>query len=162
MNCSYEASSDGYNPAEKREELFHVNARFVCAHTQDTTPRLAGFAIWRFDMDGEDEVEVPVVYWCAQLTSSSVDLTLTSRSYEVQVAAEVAGKGIGRRLMDVLALMAKAYNLDKVVLTVFKGVSLCFPGSLINVSCSQRAGDGVLSQARVRGQRAASDSRAER
>lgn len=43
------------------------------------------------------------------------------RSYEVQVEEAARGSGAGGELMGILAELGKAFHLDKVMLTVFKG-----------------------------------------
>jgi GNAT superfamily N-acetyltransferase len=133
----YESSADGYDDDAKREELFHADARFACAWTSDASPRLTGYAIWRFDMDGDDEDELPVVYWC--VASGARRITLMVPSYEVQVEAKASGKGLGRHLMGILASLARAYQLSKVVLTVFKGACCCLLWSQIPISARSQS-----------------------
>lgn len=66
----YERSAEGYDPEEKRAELFHPEARFLLlrrAGDQASEPPL-GYCIFRFDTEeteaeeGEDDL-CDVAYW---------------------------------------------------------------------------------------------------
>jgi hypothetical protein len=63
---SYEQSQDGYNAAEKQDELFDPASRFIIAYAPDSKA-IAGFSMFRFDMEdtADDNRQVAVVYWCA-------------------------------------------------------------------------------------------------
>jgi GNAT superfamily N-acetyltransferase len=43
-------------------------------------------------------------------------------SYELQVADAAQGMGIGKKLMNELITLGRAFNMEKILLTVFKGL----------------------------------------
>ncbi|GAA5848433.1 hypothetical protein JCM5353_000241 [Sporobolomyces roseus] len=116
MKTFYEQSSDGWDPAEKRKELFHSESRFVVLRSSSldtnndkapTAPKLLGYSIFRFDTEetaSEDEDELCDVVYC----------------YELQVEAGCKGMGVGRSVMDTLNRIGKEMKMDKTMLTVFK------------------------------------------
>jgi len=103
---------------EKRKELTHDDARFVIVLTNDisTTNSVAesgeesakkqivlGFAHFRYEEDDEDDPTVPVSYL-----------------YELQIQSTQQKAGIGKRLMNIVELLALKSHMHKVMLTVFK------------------------------------------
>ncbi|GAA6035135.1 hypothetical protein JCM8097_006382 [Rhodosporidiobolus ruineniae] len=114
MKAHYESSADGYDPQDKRKELFHPDSRFVVLYRAASTPSSAktqpamlGYCIFRFDTEetaSEEEDELCDVAYC----------------YELQVDASAQRLGAGRVLMDALERLGRAYRMDKVMLTVFK------------------------------------------
>ncbi|KAF1318274.1 N-alpha-acetyltransferase 40, partial [Globisporangium splendens] len=104
MRQQYEASDWGYDAAAKRQELFEPEARYLIAYDNETSDSdgkeaIAGFVHFRFVDD--DDVEVLYVY-------------------EIQVAARMQCKGLGKFLMQILLLVARRQRMKLVVLTVFK------------------------------------------
>lgn len=69
----YERSAEGYDPEEKRAELFHPDARFLLLRRQadpsSGAPGL-GYCVFRFDTEETDAEEegqddlCAVAYWC--------------------------------------------------------------------------------------------------
>ncbi|KAF8807471.1 hypothetical protein BYT27DRAFT_7099792 [Phlegmacium glaucopus] len=100
MHDLYLNSSLGWDPKAKQKELFHSKSRFILVDSTDLTiPQLLAFSMFRFD-DEEDEV----VLYC----------------YEVQVATTAKRMGIGKKLMNELTILAGVFNMEKILLTVFK------------------------------------------
>jgi|UniRef100_K3X7A4 ribosomal protein S18 acetylase RimI-like enzyme len=102
MQQQYEASDWGYDAAAKRQELFEPEARYLVAYDNADSggnEAIAGFVHFRFVDD--DDVEVLYVY-------------------EIQVAARMQRKGLGKFLMQILLLVARRQRMKLVVLTVFK------------------------------------------
>ncbi|RKP08043.1 acyl-CoA N-acyltransferase [Thamnocephalis sphaerospora] len=99
-----------WDEAEKRSELFDAASRFLIVRTRaDTAEKSAenlGYAMYRFDTEEQmkSDAMVPVVY-----------------CYELQVAAEARGQGVGRMLMETLERIGQAWQMSKVMLTVLKG-----------------------------------------
>ena len=101
MRASYEASDWGWDASEKARELACDGARLRVARSAGGA--LAGFAHYRFEPDDDD---------------APARATLYVR--EIQVSASARGRGLGRRLMSLLHLIATTLELDCVMLTVFK------------------------------------------
>lgn len=99
--AQYEAGPWGWDAAEKRSELAHGAARFVLV--RDSDGAIQGFAHFRFDVNAEDYVSRAVLY-----------------VRELQVAESFRGAGLGTHLMGLLQLVAGRFELDCVMLTVFK------------------------------------------
>lgn len=103
MKEQYEQSDWGYDAETKVRELFEPEARYLLAFdadaSDDDASALAGFVHFRFVDD--DAVEVLYVY-------------------EIQVAARMQRKGLGKFLMQTLLLVARKQRMKLVVLTVFK------------------------------------------
>ena len=92
----------GWDREGKSKELFAPVSNFVIAR-QHGSRDIVGFVMIRFCWDDDDEPEFPVVY-----------------VYELNVADNERGSGLGRRLMQsVFAIQAK-WGLWKVMLTCFK------------------------------------------
>ena len=102
MRAQYEASDWGWDAKEKRGELGDGGARFAVARDA-ATGALAAFVHFRFEPDDDDEPKRAALY-----------------VREIQVAASARGKGLGKRLMSLLHIVAAGLDLDCVMLTVFK------------------------------------------
>lgn len=122
MGDFYRNSSWGLDLKEKADEFRHPKARFLILVTvTESTPavaldrscvkekegermqELAGFVHFRFCYDDDDQPEHAVVY-----------------VYEIQVSERFRHQGLGSRLMAAVESMAKAVDLPRVMLTVFK------------------------------------------
>jgi len=110
---SYQTASVGWHPTQKRKELYHRESRFLLVGN-DT---LVAFSMFRFER--EDDVDL---IYC----------------YELQVAPEAQRQGLGRKIVDALVRIGKAYNMEKIVLTVFLGLCLSFGPTRCSCFCSQR------------------------
>ncbi|CDO76639.1 hypothetical protein BN946_scf184868.g53 [Trametes cinnabarina] len=106
MRAMTEPSSFGWDPKKKKKELFHRNARFILLYACESDPQngeaptpIAAFSTFRFERDqGED------VLYC----------------YELQVAENFRGSGLGRFLIDSLTAIGQHYHMEKIMLTVLK------------------------------------------
>ncbi|KWU43636.1 acyl-CoA N-acyltransferase [Rhodotorula sp. JG-1b] len=110
MRSLYERSAEGYDPEEKRAELFHPEARFLLlrrAGDQASEPPL-GYCIFRFDTEETEADE------------GEDDLCDVAYCYELQIESSHQKQGVGRVLMDALERLARAYKMDKTMLTAFK------------------------------------------
>ena len=121
----------GWNPTKERNEHFHPMNRFICLYerpiesvgkkdegeartpsastetvfqTGDTNKKrpIAGYAIFRFEWDDDEEPEYPVLY-----------------CYELQVSEQAQGNGIGRWLMSTIVKISEKLHMWKVLLTCF-------------------------------------------
>ena len=106
-NMSYYYSKTwGLKKDEKMNELFHPTSRLFCLYTKSpespNSGSLAAFTIFRFEWDDDEEPEYPVLY-----------------CYELQIQSSFQGKGLGKKLMEILAATAKKFKLEKVMLTCF-------------------------------------------
>lgn len=100
MGDLYRNSSWGLNLDEKSEELKNENARFLLLLNH--TNGLSGFVHFRFDYDDDDNPTQPVLY-----------------VYEIQIDKLYRGYGLGKKLMNIVELVAATAEMDKVMLTVF-------------------------------------------
>jgi len=97
METLYETSDWGWRDKEKRDELTEESAWYLICKDEDGNN--VAFAHFRFDL--EDDVEVLYLY-------------------EIQLEKQIRRKGLGRFLVTALTLMAKKYEMDRVVCTVFQ------------------------------------------
>ncbi|GAA5985723.1 hypothetical protein JCM11641_007193 [Rhodosporidiobolus odoratus] len=114
MRTLYESSGNGYDPDDKRKELFHADSRFLLLDSVTSSPASAaesplGFCIFRFDTEETASEE-----------EGADELCDVAYCYELQVDATAQGQGVGRALVEALEKLAKAYRMDKTMLTVFK------------------------------------------
>ena len=110
MGDMYRKSSWGLDMEAKRAEFEHRKARYLLVRRRtselsndDFRDELLAFAHFRFEMDDEESPECAVQY-----------------VYEIQVASTFRRQSLGRRLMALLEQIAKAHEMEKVMLTVFK------------------------------------------
>jgi len=99
MQKLYEQSDWSWKPKEKWDEMTHHNARYLLVREKDKE-EIVAMVHFRFDI-GDDDVEV---LYC----------------YEIQLSPQMQGKGLGRFLMQICALIGAKNGMKKVVLTVFK------------------------------------------
>ncbi|GLB36215.1 putative acetyltransferase (GNAT) family protein [Lyophyllum shimeji] len=96
MRGLYTTTSFGWDPRRKREQLFDPLSRYILTDVDD---RLAAFTMFRFESeDSEDNV------YC----------------YELQVHRDHQRAGLGKQHMRALEVIGDAWQMRKVVLTVFK------------------------------------------
>ncbi|GAA5832948.1 hypothetical protein JCM11251_000542 [Rhodosporidiobolus azoricus] len=110
MKALYQTSEDGYDPVEKRKELFHLDSRYLVLYPSSTPTPLEkplGYCMFGFDTEetaAEDDDEMCDVSYC----------------YELQVASSARRLGVGKALMAALERLGKSCKMDKTMLTVFK------------------------------------------
>jgi GNAT superfamily N-acetyltransferase len=97
----YRRSNWGLDLDGKRKEMNHEHARFLLVRDQEG--ELVAFLHFRFDVNDDDEPTEEVLY-----------------IYELQIARNYTGMGIGRRLVAITELVALRTDMKKVMLTVFK------------------------------------------
>ncbi|KAF8898671.1 acyl-CoA N-acyltransferase [Infundibulicybe gibba] len=98
MRELYINSSFGWNPPEKKSELFHKLSRFILVRPNTGGPAIA-FAMFRFEHeDGED------VIYC----------------YDIQVSSAAQGAGLGTHILEHLIGIGFKWNMQQLMLTVFK------------------------------------------
>ena len=118
MSDMYEASSWGLDLDEKSSELRHETARFLIVEAatdaggaSDTSTNDDGtakrdvlaFVHFRFEPNDDEKPTEEVLY-----------------VYEIQVSDRAQRSGLGRRLMNIMELVANKNGMRKVMLTVFK------------------------------------------
>ena len=113
----YQASSWGLDLDEKSSELRHETARFLIveaaadadgadanANDDGTTKRdVLAFVHFRFEPNDDEKPTEEVLY-----------------VYEIQVSDRAQRSGLGKRLMNIMELVANKNGMQKVMLTVFK------------------------------------------
>ncbi|KAF9270283.1 acyl-CoA N-acyltransferase [Marasmius fiardii PR-910] len=92
----YLDSSSGWNPEDKKEELFDSLSRFIILNNGDAT---AAYTMFRFEYE-----EGFNLLYC----------------YELQIQESYQRKGLGKFLMNTLDSIAGKWKMDEIVLTVFK------------------------------------------
>ncbi|XP_054157795.1 N-alpha-acetyltransferase 40-like [Oppia nitens] len=100
MKTYYDESSNGWSRSNKLKEFRHKTSRHLVLRCADTR-RLIAFVHFRFEVGGTDSESA---VYC----------------YELQVVASHQRLGIGRYLMSCLYAIGRAFNMHKVMLTVFK------------------------------------------
>ncbi|KAA1468231.1 acyl-CoA N-acyltransferase, partial [Dentipellis sp. KUC8613] len=106
MHTFYQGSSLGWSPKDKKAELFHQQSRFILVRDglhpsddSDTGSGILAYTMFRFDEEDGD-----CVVYC----------------YELQVAKTARRTGLGKVLMQCLHDIGRAWNMQKIMLTVFK------------------------------------------
>lgn len=115
MGDMYQNSSWGLNLAEKKEELSHEKARFLIVSESDqdgtinTTidiqrngNKTLAFSHFRFEVNDEDKPTEEVLYL-----------------YEIQIDSIAQRNGLGKRIMQIMEIIAMQQKMRKVLLTVF-------------------------------------------
>ncbi len=113
MSDMYQASSWGLDLEEKSSELRHEAARFLVVEAATDTDgagasngaerNVLAFVHFRFEPNDEEKPTEEVLY-----------------VYEIQVADKAQRSGLGKRLMNIMELLAHKNGMQKVMLTVFK------------------------------------------
>ncbi|PVV03303.1 hypothetical protein BB560_002227 [Smittium megazygosporum] len=85
-------------------EIFAKDMRYIIIRMSDPSlPRIIGFVAFDFSFEEtDDDYMIPVLY-----------------CYEIQVSSEYQGIGIGERLLKSMKLVAKDFQMKKVMLTCF-------------------------------------------
>ncbi|GMI08112.1 hypothetical protein TrLO_g14298 [Triparma laevis f. longispina] len=115
MKSLYLRSQDGLNETEKVDELFDVSdSRYLVVRSAED--QVVGFTHFRFcyDFDDDDEEEEE------EEEEDDDDSSPTECAYIFEIQVDPTTKcGLGRRMMDLVHLLAKHVNLPKITLTVF-------------------------------------------
>jgi len=96
MQTLYDTCEWGWKDKDKQQELTEDTAWYLLCN--DDENKNVAFVHFRFDLD--DDIEVLYLY-------------------EIQMEKEVRRKGLGKFLVTILTLMAKKYEMQKVMCTVF-------------------------------------------
>ncbi|KAK7463650.1 hypothetical protein VKT23_005591 [Stygiomarasmius scandens] len=94
----YTKSSFGWDPEQKRKELFDPLSRFIVLFSSGQVEQVAGFCMFRFEY--EDGVDI---LYC----------------YELQICSSWKRQNLGRYLMNSLSVIGTAWRMEKIMLTVF-------------------------------------------
>eukprot|EP00879_Flechtneria_rotunda_P011866 GHRR01012395.1.p1 GENE.GHRR01012395.1~~GHRR01012395.1.p1 ORF type:complete len:239 (+),score=70.88 GHRR01012395.1:527-1243(+) len=111
MRDIYNRDVHKWNPKEKKRELFHEEARYLLA-VDTASGKLLAYTHFRFEL--EENI----------LTNEDMQLFQLARyqpvlyCYELQLDACVQRKGLGKRLMQMLELMALSFKMEALLLTV--------------------------------------------
>ncbi|KAJ6503477.1 acyl-CoA N-acyltransferase [Mycena vitilis] len=100
MRTMYTASSFGWDPPHKKEELFNRLSRFILVYPTSGTQSLVAFTAFRFEFEDDQNI-----LYC----------------YDIQVSKTSQRNGLGQALMNQLVQIGADFGLDKIMLTVFKG-----------------------------------------
>lgn len=123
MADMYLDSSWGLDLDEKAAELRHETARFLIVEEADAVAgcgddtnsnnkrNVLAFSHFRFEPNDEDRPTQQVLY-----------------VYEIQVSSQAQRSGLGKRLMNIMELIALKLDMKKIMLTVFKnnGAAMSF------------------------------------
>lgn len=98
----YKTCKLGWQPKIKQNDLNKNWARYLLATDIETQKHIA-YAMFRFDLDYGSSV-----LYC----------------YEMQVEENYQRKGLGRFIMELLETIAKAWKMEKIILTILKNNSI--------------------------------------
>ncbi|ETW87280.1 hypothetical protein HETIRDRAFT_305325, partial [Heterobasidion irregulare TC 32-1] len=108
-------SSMGWDPAEKQEQVFHADARFVLVREPPAAPgngtapgQIIACCVFRFERE-----EGQNVLYC----------------YELQLLESARRNGLGRLLMQCLVDIGRRWRMSKIMLTVLRGI-FAYPACL--------------------------------
>lgn len=101
----YNDSEEGWNDEGKRKEMLVPQARYLVARSSTDINDLKGFLL--FQMVQEETMDDDVMANCAYC-------------YEIQLIPGARGQGLGEFLMNLLSQIGTYWEMDKVMLTVFK------------------------------------------
>jgi len=113
MRETLKHSSFGWEPDDKRAEIFHKKSRFLtysCTNSKEQSrsqrelSEVAAFACFRFEGDPDLGETIREVLYC----------------YELQVAAALQGSGLGSGLVAQLERIGRCWGMERVLLTVLK------------------------------------------
>ncbi|QRW14894.1 GNAT family acetyltransferase [Ceratobasidium sp. AG-Ba] len=110
MRDIYKEAKDPYlkwAPAKKKKELYDKKSRYILLEAEDHS-ELAAFCMFRFEAEPNYEGEMEFVMYI----------------YEIQVAKAFQGAGICRRIFGALEQLSSRYEVQIIMLTVFKCKSL--------------------------------------
>ncbi|KAF8735477.1 hypothetical protein AX14_001974 [Amanita brunnescens Koide BX004] len=96
MHDFYAASSFGWNPMDKRKEMFHAKSRVLTVFKEMD---LVAYCMFRFEVE-----ESSGVLYC----------------YELQVSSTARRRGLGKMLMQQLWKIGSSWKMEKIMLTVLK------------------------------------------
>ena len=101
MKDLYEGSSWGYCAMDKKNELFHKDARYLLLYTNSShDENMIGYLHYRFHVEENGEL----VFYI----------------YELQIKSNMQRLGIGKKVMILCSLLCKQLKcIDKMMLTVF-------------------------------------------
>lgn len=105
MLTMYTNSNDGWDAEQKKNEMFAKEARYLIARSRQNPTELHGMLL--FQMVQEE-------------TMDDDALCNVAYCYEIQLKESARGKGLGEYLMKLLEEIGKRWQMDKVMLTVFK------------------------------------------
>lgn len=120
QNLRYSNSSFGWKPAERKKEIFHNLSRFLLVYDSEEAANMLAFCMFRFE---NDEGEI-VVYWYGVLQQEYLANIIDYDSYDIQISSRYRRNGIGKKLLEILFTIGKAFEMGKIVLTVLKGLTL--------------------------------------
>ncbi|KAF8343167.1 uncharacterized protein EI90DRAFT_2965060 [Cantharellus anzutake] len=98
------ASSFGWNPEEKKAEMFHRAARHLIVRSATSNTTLCGFSTLRF------ETEISYV-----VPERKDDVLYI---YEIHVAEDYRRKGIGTFLLSLAEQLGRKWKMNRLMLTV--------------------------------------------
>ncbi|KAJ3985673.1 hypothetical protein F5890DRAFT_1552974 [Lentinula detonsa] len=97
LKVAYIDSSMGWNPPDKRQELFNSLGRFILLSPVNKPDEVAGYSAFRFEHEAEEDI-----LYC----------------YELQINPLHQRKGLGRFLMNLLEVIGRRTKMEKIMLTV--------------------------------------------
>ena len=123
-------------PKDKKERTFQfkVAVYFSSSDRSHNNPSSGIFHVsfWERRRWG---CAILVTVYKKKLFSLNGDVSFQIYSYELQVAATARGLGLGKKLMNDLMTLSRAFNMKKILLTVFKGL---YPSFLARIASGHR------------------------
>lgn len=117
MRSMYEKSSWGWNEEEKMSEWKHSRTRLIIVTKPDT-----GSTLYEGIQEGKlpDPNESIIAFMCYRFESGSDKSEAAFYVYELHVDEEHQRQGLGHDLMQFARVIAIAFKMDKIMLTVFR------------------------------------------
>ncbi|ORY11411.1 acyl-CoA N-acyltransferase, partial [Clohesyomyces aquaticus] len=101
-SADYKASSVGWHPVDKHQEMKEKDMRYILVRDQTPTVPILGFLSFMLSHDDPPFEYRPVLY-----------------IYEIHLDESVRGFGLGSQLLDIAEFIAKHGGFSKTMLTVF-------------------------------------------
>lgn len=117
MRDMYENSSWGWDEKDKLSEWRHAKTRILIVTKSNMCDPSPGKINYNQLPDSDDEL---VAFMCFRFETGADKGECAFYVYELHVSSEHQRQGLGQDLMRLARIMATAFKMDKIMLTVFR------------------------------------------